>query len=329
MGICRADPKVVTYCNDVQQRLMMDPLAPDEGWWGNWATMVLTATKTCNYAYVTTPQEVARIIVMGVCKAPIHIRNGFYEYLAFGSGLQPQLCTGGCAKEFSAYERDNVVTLSDLLSTAQTLRFYPEDSRDSGLRVLAQGLDANGKVILTTDPNTGLSAPGEYISLAFPFTDSVNTYSKVTGLMKDQTYGPIQIFQVDPTTGVETALSAMEPNEQTASYRRYLVNNIPNFDCNCAQTSLVQMTCQVRLEFQAVQNETDYLSLPNVPALVEEAISLKYSRMDSGNAFNQSQAHHLRAIALLNGQLDQYEGKTSAAIKVPIFGGNRLRRQPV
>lgn len=327
MGTCQADTQVINYCNDAQQRLLMDPLAPDEGWWGGWVTMNLSAVKTCNYAYVTTPQEVARIVVMGVCNQPVVMRNGFYEYLRFGYGLQPKTtCNALCGQSFSTFDRDNVVTLSDLVtSSPQTIRIYPTDSRDAGLMTLIQGLDSNRLAVLTTNPNTGLSQPGEYITLAFPFVDSVNTYTKITGMQKDQTYGPVQYFQVDPVTGTELPLSGMEPNEYQASYRRYLLNGIPNFACNCQQPGLVQITCQCRLEFQPVINETDYLSIPNVPAVIEESISLRYSKMDSANAAQQSALHHQRALALLNGQLDLYEGKISTAIGVPIFGSNRLR----
>ncbi len=331
MGVCAADPAVIAYCNDATQRLMLDVLCPDEGWIGMWATMHLTAAKVCQHAYVTTPREVARIIVMGVCQTPVHMRNGFYEYLNFGNGLQPKACLQGChgGRSFDTYDRDNVVTLFDFLTTPQNLRFYPTDARDAGFRVLSQGLDANGQVVLTTDPGTGQSAPGEYIALGFPFVDSVNTYSRITGLQKDQTYGPVQIFQVDPVTGVETALSTMEPNESVASYRRYLINGIPNFNCNCPQPGLVQITCQVRLDFIPVANETDYLTIPNVPALIEESISIRYSRMDSPNAQNQAISHHMRAIALLNGQLDAVIGKVSTAVRVPIFGSQKLHRQLV
>lgn len=320
------DPQVAVYCNDAQQRLLMDPLTPDEGWWGGWATMNFTASISNGHAYVTTPSEVARLIVMGVCQSPVRIRNGFYEYLQFGSGLQPKTCsTGNCGSAFQGFERDNVVTLSSLLSTPQKIRIYPTDVRDTGLRVLIQGKDQNGQVILTTDPGTGLSAPGEYIVLQFPFSDSVNQFSTISGLQKDQTYGPLQFFQVDPNTGTEVALSAMEPNEASASYRRYLLNAIPNTPLCCGASGTVQITAQVRLDFTPVQNETDYLIIQNVPALVEEAQSIRFSRMESANAAQQSALHHVRALSLLNGQLDAMMGKTNTAISVPIFGSNKMR----
>jgi hypothetical protein len=183
-------------------------------------------------------------------------------------------------------------------------------------------------VILTTDPNTGLTAPGEYVALKFPFVDSVNQYSSVTAILKDDTYGPIQFFQVDPTTAAEGALSSMEPSEGSALYRRYMVNGIPNVNLCCTGPGQpVVITANVRLDFIPVQNENDFLTLPNVPALIEEAQAIRYRKMDGGA--NQDATHHQFAIKYLNGQLDLYAGKWNVAVKVPIFGGNRLQRQPV
>ena len=318
---------VADYANDACERLIMDPMAPSEGWWGGSVTMNLTAAIINRAAYVATPREIARLIVMGICQQPVNIRNGFYEYLQFGRGLEPKGCQNtACGSPFQAYERDNVFTFAPLLSTPQIIRIYPTDTRDIGLRVLLQGLDGNKNVILTTDPGTGLSAPGEYIGVNFPFVDFLYQYSRITGLQKDQTYGPLQFFQVDPVTGAELPLSSMEPNEGVASYRSYLISGIPIQNLCCASpANPLQITAQGRLDFLPVANETDYLTIPNVPALLEESQSIRFSRMESSNAAQQSQLHHVRALNLLNGQIDLHEGKTSVAISVPVFGSARLR----
>ena len=331
MGCCQADPAVAAYCNQAQEQLLIDPMAPDEGWWGGWVTMNLSAFVSNGAAYVTTPREIARLIVMDVCQHPVRIRNGFYEYLQFGRGLQPKTCrTGSCGSTFQGYERDNAVTFTDLLPTPQQIRIYPTDNRDIGLRVLLQGKDQNGQVILTTDPGTGQSAPGEYLPVNFPFVTSVNQFSTISGIQKDQTYGPLQLFQVDPTTGVELPLSTMYPNEVSASYRRYLIAGIPNTNICCATPgNPIQISAQGRIDFLPVINETDYLTIPCVAALIEESLSIRYGRMDSANAAQQSGVHHAKALALLNGQLDLYCGKTNVAVSVPIFGSHKLRRQPV
>lgn len=327
MGLCQADPQVAAYCNDATQRLLIDPLAPNEGWYGGTITMNLSATVSNGAAYVVTPREIARLTDLAVCQYPVRIRNGFFEYLKFGDGLQPKTCrTGSCGSQFQSYERDNVVTLADLLSTPQLIRVYPSDVRDTGLRVLIQGKDQNGQVVLTTDPGTGQSAPGEYLQLAFPFSNSVNQFSTISGLQKDQTFGPLLFFQVDPTSGAEVALSSMEPNEGTGLYRRYLIAGIPNTNLCCASPgNPIQLTAQGKLDFIPVLNETDYLLIPNPPALIEEAMSIRFSRIESSNASEQSMLHHVRAINLLNGQHDHYHGKTNTALAMPLFGSNRMR----
>src|ERR1019366_4511028 len=174
MGICATDPMVAAYCNDAQERLLMDPLSPSEGWFGGTVTLNLTASIFNHAAYVVTPREIGRLTDVAVCGRPIHIRNGFYEYLQFGRGVEPKACRSGlCGGQFQAYERDNAITFSPLLSTPQKIRIYPTDVRDIGLRVLLQGQDNNRQIILTTDPGTGLTAPGEYLGVNFPFVDRV------------------------------------------------------------------------------------------------------------------------------------------------------------
>ena len=325
MGLCQADPQVAAYANDTQQRLLMDPLCPETGWWGTWMRMNFSATISNGTAYITTPYNIARLTDLAACTHPIHIRNGFYEFLAYGSGLQPKLCQAtGCGSTFQAFDRDSVFTLTDLVGT-KTIRVYPSDVRDTGLRILLQGKDQNGITILTTDPGTGQSAPGEYLQFGFPFSNSVNQFSAISGIMKDQSWGPIQLFQVDPVTGVELPLSALEPNEGTSLYRRYMINGIPSTNLCCQGAGTIQLTSMARIDFTPVINETDYLTLPNVPALLEEAQSLRFARMESSNASEQSMLHHVRAINLLNGMLDLYEGKVSTAVKIPLWGSNKLR----
>ena len=309
----------------------MDPLAPDEGWWGGWVAMTFSASVAANNAaYITTPREVARLTDIAVCQRPIPLRNHFYEFLDFSPGLQPKNCHhNSCGSTFQGYSRDNVCTLNPLLSTPQTIRVYPFDARDINRRVLIQGKDNNKMTVLTTDPGTGHAGAGEYLTLKFPFVDSLNLFSELDGIQKDETYGPLQFFQVNPTTGVEVALSSMEPNESTASYRLFLIAGIPNLNQCCQSGRTLQLNAQAKLDFIPVVNETDYLIIPNVAALIEESLSLHYGRMDSSLAAQQCGIHHQRALALLNGQLDLYEGKIKTAISVPIFGSHRLRRQPV
>lgn len=336
VGICAADTTAVAMIvNEAQERLLNDPMAPDEGWWGGWARMIFNVQVTNKYAYITTPHDIARLIVLDVCQSPVRIQNGFYEFLEFGIGLQPkrscvtnspaQACA--CNVHTQAYARENVVTLYEQTVNPATIRFYPGDSADLGRRILLQGKDQNGKPVLGVDPSTRQVIQGEYINLESPFVDSVNTYSQVTGIQKAATLGQLTISQVNPTTTEESSLSVMEANEYTAAYRRYLVNGLPT-NC-CAIGGTVQITAMAKLDFVPVLSDSDYLLIQNIPALIEEAQAIRYSSMDSPSAPKFEEKHHGKALQLLFGQIDHYMGKTQTAIGVPIFGSDRPRLQPI
>ena len=330
VGLCAQDrAEVAAYVNEAEEHLITDPLAPDEGWWGGWAHMRFNVTVTAHTAKITTPREVARLIVMDICNRPRFIRNGFYEYLQFGTGKQPKGCNSLCCQTQQAFERDCVPTLTDFPTSApQFIRFFPTNAADVGKRIVVQGPDKNGITVLGIDPETGLAIPGETVTLQFPFSTSVNEFQNITGLLKDETVGPVQIFTVDPTSLTQTLLSSMETKETSASYRQYFLNGLSSHCCNQPLGS-VQVDAQAKLDFIPVESDTDPLIIQSIPALIEECQSIRYSRMDSPQAPALEQKHHSKAIQLLNGQLDHFEGKVNTAINVPIFGSNRLRRQPV
>lgn len=322
-------PGMAGICNLACERLMTDPLTPDEGWWGGYQHMVFNVIQTSGYAYIITPGNVARVIVMDVCKRPIKLRNGFYEYLEFGAGVQPKTRTPVCgSKTMQAFERDNVFTQVDFPSTPQILRVIPSDQADVGRQIVFQGTDQNNVPIYQTDTSTQAATLGETVFLKVPLSNSVNHFSGITGILKDPTVGEVTVYTVDPTTGVQSVLAILEPNETTAMYRRYLINGMP---CSCLDGTgnPIQIDTQCRLEFSPVVSPSDYLPILSIPALAEEVQAIRYSRLDSQAAPALEAKHHAKAIQLLNGQLDHYLGKIQTAVSCKIFGSQPLRPNPI
>lgn len=328
--LCAADRmRVAAAVNEAEECLIADELCPDEGWWGGWVTVTFNVTVTNHTAKIVTPREIARVIVLDICKRPRFLRNGFYEYLQYGTGAQPRGCNSLCCQTQQAFDRPNVVTLTDFPTNApQFIRFYISDLADVGKRIIVQGPDKNGQEVLGTDPVTGLATIGEVVTLAYPFATTVNEYQQPEGFIKDQTKGPVTIFAVDPSSAAQTQISSMETNEETASYRQYFLNGLPAHCCNTPNNT-VQVLTQCKLEFVPVQNDTDFLIIQSIPALIEECQSKRYSRMDAASAPSLEAKHHQKAIRILNGQLDHYCGKIQTAVKVPLFGSNPVRPQPV
>lgn len=321
-GLCETDlPRVSSIANEAQQRLLIDPMAPDEGWWGGWAQYAFTVNPP--FDYITTPREVARIILMDVCKKPMKIRNQFYEFLDFGRGYNPKGCVADkCGQQNQAYERESVPTINSFVA-GNSVRAYPLNASDVGKRVLIQGLDANDKIIYGTSVLTGKPILGETIVLDVPFTDTVNTFNTVTAVQKDPTQGDVVFYQVD-TFGNETPLHAMEATEQTGIYRRYFLNGLRS---RCCGSATQQVLALCKLDFIPAQSDQDYLLIQSVPALIEECMAVRYSRMDTPGSQQMAQAKHARALQLLFGQLDHFLGKFQTAITVPIFGSDRLKPQ--
>lgn len=333
IGLCTSDgARVAAAVNEAQERLITDPMAPDEGWWGGWGRMLFNAQVSSQGAYIVTPANIARVILMNVCDQPIHLRNGFYEFLEFGIGLQPRRCTEGTSCNVApgqltqAYERDTVCTLGTFLTTPQQIAVYPSSAIDVGKRVLLQGTDQNGITVYSDTP-TGPPEVGEWVTLTTPFVLSVNQFSALTGIQKESTMDRVTFYMVDPITSAETLLSTMEPTETVASYRRYFLNGLPNNCCNTA-AGLVQVTAQVKFDYQPVVNDSDWLTIQSIPALIEECKSNRYGRIDTAEAGKLEAKCHGRALAILNGQLDHFLGKIQTAVRVPLFGSNPVILQP-
>ena len=328
-GICADNlSQVAAVANECQQRLIYDPLAPDEGWHGSSIRMRFNVTVSGRSATIITPNDVARIIVLDICKVPRQLRNGFYEYLQFGTGLKPPGCDPWVDQVTQAFARDNVATLAPFPTSApQTIWLFPGSSSDVGKRVVIQGPDKNGKTVLGLDPTTGEAILGEQVALQFPSSLSLNQFQGITGILKDVTVAPVTIMAIDSVTNATTALSTMEPHETTAAYRQYFLNGLP---ANCCTTpgGVVQIDVQAKIDFVPVVSDRDYLTIPNIPALIEEGQSLHYSEMDTETAAKLEAKHHAKALALLNGQIDHYEGKVNTAIGLKIFGSAKLRPQP-
>ncbi len=326
VGLCATDiTSIAAVVNEAQQRLILDPTSPDEGWFGSWAKMAFTVSRA--NATIVTPSEVARIILLDLCRRPVQIRNQFFEYLTYGIGLQPQSCgVNGCSA-LAAFERETVTTFNPLLPTPQYVRIYPGAS-DVGRSVLISGKDQNGLVIYFIDPLTRSAGNGEAIVLESPFSTSTNQFSEISGVQKEKTFSETQFFQVDPITGAETPLLVMGPGETTAQYRTYYVSGVPSNCCN-TPGGAVQVLGLCKLDFIPATCDSDYLCIQNIPALIEEVQSVRLGRMESAAAQQLSVAKHINALRLLNGQLDHLLGRERPALQRRLFGSDALRLQPV
>lgn len=320
VGLCNSDiDQGAILANEIVQRLLNDPMQPDEGWFGTWAKMAYNVSRAD--PYITGSREVARFTAIDVCKRPMMIRNEWYEFLDFGNGLR-----GGCGSVCEppqAFQRGTVITAFDFKPPNKIIRVYMTNAADAGKHILIQGKDQFGAPVTSTDGTNTFQ--GEFLTLASPFTDNSEELSDLTGIQKDITQGQVQIFEVNTDTQEERLLLIMEGGEEVAGYHRIFLNGFP---C-CRGEGVNQVVAMAKLDFVPVRVVTDYILIPTLPALIEEAQCIRFEGMDSGSAKQQAAFHHNRALSFLAGALDHNIGKQRIAIGLPLFGSDRLTRQPV
>lgn len=332
LGICQDNvPKIAEYVNSAQRRLLYCREAGDESWWGTWAEIVFNVSRTT--PYITFPNEIARIEYVNACDIPIQIHNQFFEYLDFGNGRMPKQWRaagwGTWNMLTQMYSRNNAVTFIEMTNAPQYLTALITDSQDVGKRFLAQGLDANGKVIYSQD--NGNNVTGQFVSFNTPMASTPMMLSQINGIQKDVTVGEVSFYQTDPTTGEQILLLTMQPSEQTASYRRYYLHSLP---ANCCQTPAtttdqVQITALAKLEMIPVTCDTDYLLIQNLEAIIEESQAVRYSTMDTPTTKQMAAERHAQAVRLLNGELAHYLGVKDTAVGIRPFGSARLEFQKI
>lgn len=322
LGFCADNiPGIAAAANEAQERLIEAGGAT--GWWGGWQPVRFPVTAAD--PYITLPRQFCRIINLAVCRQGIRLNNEFFELLPNGFGLQTPPNKPDWCGDVEGFERGSTPTMVDLTPTNQYLRVYVTDSRDVGKRMLISGQDQNGNNIYDASP-----ALGFYLTFAQPFIQSAFIVTQIQTLQKDFTYGDIILQQVDATTGVAVNLARYGPNEINPSYRRYVISRLPGQCClpnSTPQPFAVNSLC--KLDYIPIVQDTDWLIIQSAPALIEEALAIRYSRMDSPTAMSLAAGHHKTAIKLLQNQLRHREGEQNPAVNIDIFPSARLENQGI
>ncbi len=323
IGLCATDTtRIAEAVNLAQERLIA--VAGENGFWGGWVKTVFNISR--DDPYLTLPPTIARIINLDVCHHPVQVQNQWYEFL-FGNpmGLQDTRTAQQACGGMAVYDRGNFPTAYDLPETNQYLRAYYTDARDIGVNIFFAGAeDQNGNPIYEQNQN------GAYLTLAAPFATTSFIVTSISGIQKAITWGDVEIYAVDATTGDETLLSRIGRDETSPEYRRYLITGLPtNCCCDPDDETMAQVTAMAKLEYIPARRATDFLLIQSIPALIAECQAIRMEGMDDTSAMTKAEVYHARAVKLLNQQLGHEMGKMNPAINFAPFGTARLQRQSI
>lgn len=297
LGKCPTSPDIVSYINEVVQRLL-----PQAKWVNTYQRMIICAED----GNITWPRCVSTVEAVGACERPMVIRNEWFEFVENGIGIQKPDGTDGenCGcPGLQLLDRGTSCTIEDIDGT-KVLRVYADNSADVGKRILFKAKDENGNKIYGSD------VEGFYVTLAYPYIQTTQQVTSIYGIIKDATLGNVRVYQYNTIAASQSLILNAEPDELTPDYRRSLVKGLQNITCctDCDPDAKITVSAEVKLQYIPVSRDTDFLTIGWIPALKEMAQSVRYAEMDSMEAKQKAQLHEARAFKALDDELKHYLG---------------------
>lgn len=290
------DDRFTAYVNESERRLVTRLKS-----FGTVTRYQICATEGC----ITWPRHIAAIEAAAVCDNPIPIRNGWFESLENGYGLQGDADCSNCNGGLQLYDRPNACVFADIRGTDKVIRVYADVAEDADAKILLQGYDENNNWIRTEPNGAGNGwVDGEYVSISTVATDSTKTFSAITGVQKPATNGVVRLYEYDTATTVQRAIAVYEPDETRPWYRRSLIGGLSAIS-NDSDCETKTVTVWVKLDFIPVVNDTDWLVIGNLPAIKDMCQSI---RKAEANLFEEATAWEARAVNELQKELRHYRG---------------------
>jgi hypothetical protein len=127
---------------------------------------------------------------------------------------------------------------------------------------------------------------------------TVNAFRSIDAINKTATKGWVRVYAVDPTTGSESCIAILAPDETLPQYRRYA---IPGFEREDGAT----VTVLAKRKFIPVISDDDDLIVTNLGALKMMAIAIE---KEENNNLDEAMKYEQKAVELLREELKEVEG---------------------
>ncbi|NBV84536.1 hypothetical protein EBR57_10530 [bacterium] len=127
---------------------------------------------------------------------------------------------------------------------------------------------------------------------------TVNAFRSIDAINKTATKGWVRVYAVDPTTGSESCVAILAPDETLPMYRRYA---IPGFESEEGST----VTVLAKRKFIPIISDDDDLIISNLGALKMMLIAIE---KEENNNLEEASAYEAKAVLLLQEELREVQG---------------------
>lgn len=302
------DARVAEYTSRAQERLL------HKGKWvGTYGRYRVCVNDSC----LTWPREIETIEAAAACGVPLDVRNGWYEFLGTGPGVQDS--DSGCAN--GLIDRGDAIAFDDIKGAGKKLALYADNAADVGAQVLIRYYDSNGNKYFTTDAD-GKPIEGEHLTLVAPPAYVYSTNEVMLGgfygVIKPVTKRMVRAYQYTVVGGALKPLAYYEPDETNPSYRRSLIPGLGNFcssedDSECARNTIDIVG---KFRHRVVRKDSDALIIESGEAL---RLMVQSIRKSEDNLFQDAMQYEALAVSVLNDQLKHWLGD-GAVVPLRIVG---------
>lgn len=299
LNLCATDTRIVSYVNEAQRRLMAKG-----GWKG---TQQLYRFCIGSDSCIVWPRHFEAIEAYALCTSPATVRNRWYQFAGQGPG---QLSSSDIWFN-TLIMQDDACAFAELGTDSLTKRIQvstilPESTSE---QILLQGYDENAQWIQTL--HNGVYVDGEYLNISAIPTLTTRYFTKLVGVQKPRTNGPIVLSEYETTSGlgVVKVLAQYESDELLPSYRTSLLPGISTtHGCGGSSSndcSTKQVTVYAKLRHIDVTNDQNWLILTSPDAIA--AMCQAVYREDN-SLINEAGAAEALATRILEEELNAYEG---------------------
>jgi hypothetical protein len=127
---------------------------------------------------------------------------------------------------------------------------------------------------------------------------TVNAFRSIDAINKTATKGWVRVYAVDPTTGSESCIAILAPDETLPQYRRYAIPGLERQEG-------VTVTVLAKRKFIPVVSDDDDLIVTNLGALKMMAIA---NEKEENNNLDEAMKYEQKAVELLREELKEVEG---------------------
>jgi len=254
LKVCDDDPRVMQWVNEAMQRLIIEG-----SYWGLVARYRCSATS----GLLAWPRSVASILAISLCDSPVTMRDIWFEFMESGIGLRS---TENSSLVFTPREPS---PFYNPITGYKKLKVYCDLAADVGKTVTFLGHDENLQWIRTTQGAT--VADGEVVAASLAGTVSTKTYAGVKWVRKEETTGPIRVYEYDSTTLAQDILAVYEYDETDPLYK---ISYISDLDTSASTDDPQTVEVLAKLDYVPIKKDDDYLLITCYPAIKDMAMAI-------------------------------------------------------